>query len=67
MRVLIVEDEPAIADFVSRGLRAEGHAVSVAADGLEGERRGLAGEVDLVVLDIMLPGRDGLEVRGHPA
>ncbi len=62
MRVLIVEDEPAIADFVSRGLRAEGHAVSVAADGIEGERRALADGVDLVVLDIMLPGRDGLEV-----
>ena len=62
MRILIVEDEPAIADFVERGLRAEGHAVEVAYDGPEGERRALESEIDLVVLDRMLPGKDGLAV-----
>jgi two-component system, OmpR family, response regulator len=59
---LVVEDEPAIADFLRRGLEAEGHAVDSALDGTEGERRALAGDVDLVILDVMLPGRSGLEV-----
>jgi DNA-binding response OmpR family regulator len=62
VRILVVEDEPAIADFVVRGLRAEGHVVEAVGDGLEGERRALADDVDLVVLDRMLPGRDGLDV-----
>src|SRR4051794_21056761 len=62
MRILIVEDEAAIADFIQRGLHAEGHAVGLAADGVAGERRALAEDVDLVILDIMLPGRSGLDV-----
>ncbi|MGE5281183.1 MAG: response regulator transcription factor [Chloroflexota bacterium] len=62
MRVLVVEDEAAIADFLARGLRAEGHDVLLAADGIEGERMALAGDLDLVVLDRMLPGRDGMDV-----
>jgi DNA-binding response OmpR family regulator len=62
MRILVVEDEPAIAEFVERGLRAEGYTVDRAADGDEGQRRALNGEYDLVLLDILLPGRDGLEV-----
>jgi DNA-binding response OmpR family regulator len=64
MRVLVVEDEPAIADFVERGLRAEGYDVEVAVDGLEGERRALREQFDLVLLDVMLPGRSGLGVLG---
>jgi DNA-binding response OmpR family regulator len=62
MRILVVEDEAGIADFVRRGLRAEGHQVDVVGDGLAGERAALLTDVDLVVLDRMLPGRDGLEV-----
>jgi DNA-binding response OmpR family regulator len=62
VRILLIEDEAAIADFVQRALRSQGHVVDVAADGLEGERRAVAGDVDLVVLDRGLPGRDGLEV-----
>ncbi len=62
MRILVVEDEPAIADFLRRGLQAEGYAVDCAHDGLEGERRALSGEVDLVILDVMLPERDGMDV-----
>jgi len=62
MRILVVEDETAIADFLVRGLKAEGHEVRSAADGIEGERLALTGAVDLVVLDRMLPGRDGMEV-----
>jgi DNA-binding response OmpR family regulator len=60
--ILVVEDEAAIADFVQRGLQAEGHAVRCAPDGEEGERRALDEDVDLVILDVMLPGRDGFEV-----
>jgi DNA-binding response OmpR family regulator len=62
MRILVVEDEAAIADFVERGLRAEGHSVDVASDGPSGEARALGTDVDLVVLDAMLPGKDGLDV-----
>jgi len=62
VRILVVEDEPAIADFVQRGLRAEGHQVEIAHDGVAGEERALNEEIDLVVLDRMLPGRDGLDV-----
>ncbi len=62
MRILVVEDEIGIADFVERALRSQGHVVDVATDGLEGERLALAADVDLVILDGMLPGRDGLDV-----
>jgi DNA-binding response OmpR family regulator len=64
MKILVVEDETAIADFVQRGLEAEGYAVACADDGPEGERQALDDDVDLVVLDLMLPGRDGLSVLG---
>jgi DNA-binding response OmpR family regulator len=64
MKILVVEDETAIADFVQRGLEAEGYAVDCAGDGLEGERQALEGKPDLVVLDLMLPGRDGISVLG---
>jgi two-component system, OmpR family, response regulator len=62
VRILLVEDERGIADFVERALSSQGHVVEVAADGLDGERRALAGEQDLVILDVMLPGRSGIEV-----
>jgi two-component system, OmpR family, response regulator len=62
MRILLVEDERGIADFVERALRAQGHAVEVAADGVEGGRRATASDLDLVILDVMLPGRSGLEL-----
>jgi len=62
MRILVVEDEIAIADFVQRGLEAEGYSVTCAYDGIEAERQALSNDIDLVVLDLMLPGRDGLSV-----
>lgn len=62
MRVLVIEDEPAILDFVVRGLTAEGFEVQQAGDGRAGERLALADGVDLIVLDLMLPLRPGLEV-----
>jgi len=58
----VVEDERAIADFVARGLDAEGYAVTCVNDGVSGETLALTGRFDLILLDIMLPGRDGLEV-----
>jgi two-component system, OmpR family, response regulator len=61
-RVLLIEDEPGIVDFVSRGLRAEGFAVETALDGVEGGRLALKGGFDAIVLDLMLPGRDGMEI-----
>ncbi len=62
MRILVIEDEAAIADFLRRGLEGEGHSVSTADDGEEGERLALDEQIDLVILDRMLPGRDGLQV-----
>jgi two-component system, OmpR family, response regulator len=64
MEILVVEDEAGIADFLERGLEAEGYGVSVAADGISGERLALSPNTDLVILDRMLPGRDGIEVLG---
>jgi two-component system copper resistance phosphate regulon response regulator CusR len=61
-RVLIVEDEERIAAFVEKGLRANGFATAVAADGDQALARIRAGEFDLIILDLGLPGRDGLEV-----
>ncbi|HEX3509596.1 MAG TPA: response regulator transcription factor [Solirubrobacteraceae bacterium] len=61
-RVLVVEDEPGIVDFVRRGLEAEGFEVEVALDGIEGERLACRGGFDAVVLDLMLPGRNGMDV-----
>lgn len=58
--ILLVEDDPRIADFVRRGLEAEGHIVEHAGDVPDGLTRALAGGHDLVVLDRMLPSGDGL-------
>ena len=62
MRILIVEDEAGIARFLERALRSEGFATEGAADGETGERMALTGDFDLVLLDVMLPGRSGLDV-----
>lgn len=62
MRVLIVEDEKRLALSLAAGLGAEGFAVDVAHDGLEGLHRASEGPYDLVVLDIMLPGMNGYRV-----
>ena len=62
LTVLVVEDEPVIADAVAARLRAEGFAVHVAGDGPTGVAAAAEHRPDLVVLDVMLPGFDGLEV-----
>lgn len=60
--ILVVEDEQRIASFVAKGLQAEGYTVTVVADGVTGLDYALTGEFDLVVLDLGLPGLDGMEV-----
>jgi len=62
MRILIVEDEVRIADFLQRGLRAEGHFCVVANDGEAGLALALEGDFDLLLLDLMLPGLHGREI-----
>ncbi|REK86821.1 DNA-binding response regulator [Streptomyces inhibens] len=63
-RLLIVEDEKRLALSLAKGLMAEGYAVDVVHDGLEGLHRAGEGGYDLVVLDIMLPGMNGYRVCG---
>jgi DNA-binding response OmpR family regulator len=60
--ILVIEDEPGIVDFLERGLRSYGFDVDSATDGVAGAERALAEPYDLVVLDLMLPLRSGLEV-----
>jgi DNA-binding response OmpR family regulator len=62
MKVLVVEDDRKIATAVKRGLAAEGYTVEVALDGIEGLWLATEGSYDLIVLDIMLPGRNGYQV-----
>ena len=62
MRILIVDDDPEIVSFVKRGLAYEGYTVDTAVDGSEALTKAWEKEPDLVILDIMMPGIDGLEV-----
>ena len=62
MRVLLVEDDETIAEFVARGLREAGFAVDSAADGEAGLAAALSQPYDVAVLDVMLPKRDGLSL-----
>ncbi|MEA4906655.1 MAG: response regulator transcription factor [Anaerolineaceae bacterium] len=61
-KILIVDDEPSILNLVSAYLKPEGYAIETASDGPDGLRAARAFKPDLVVLDIMLPGLDGLEL-----
>lgn len=62
MKVLLVEDEQQIADFVCAGLATRGMEVAHCIDGHAGFERASQGRFDAIVLDITLPGRDGLSV-----
>jgi phosphoserine phosphatase RsbU/P len=62
VKILIVEDEPGIAFGLESDLQAEGYAVAVAGDGVEAVRRAGAEPFDLILLDVMLPHKDGFEV-----
>ncbi len=60
MRILVVEDEKKIADFVKRGLKEEGYAVDVAYDGENGLFMAKTNDYDLIILDLMIPKMDGI-------
>ncbi len=62
MRLLVVEDEVKLAQYLHKGLSENGHVVDLAHDGVEGRRLALGGDYDLVLLDVMLPGVDGFGV-----
>lgn len=62
MRILIVEDERKVARFLQKGFQAESYSADVAADGEQGLRLALATNYDAIILDVMLPRRDGIEV-----
>jgi len=62
MRILLIEDELKVSEFIRRGLTEEGYQVVVAADGEEGAFEASQGEFDVVILDVMLPKKDGFAV-----
>ena len=61
-RILLCEDEPGLRLAVTDRLRAEGYEVETAADGIEGLRRATGESFDLLILDVMMPGRSGFDV-----
>ena len=62
MRILLVEDEPSAAHMLAKGLREQTYAVDLAADGEAALEQAYLNSYDLIILDLMLPGKDGLEV-----
>lgn len=62
MRILLVEDELKLAEYLRQGLSESGYVVDVAHNGIDGKHLALSGEYDLILLDVMLPGMDGFEV-----
>ncbi|MDP3804388.1 MAG: response regulator transcription factor [Candidatus Omnitrophota bacterium] len=65
MRILVIEDEKKIADFIRRGLKEEGYAVDAAYDGEQGQFLAKTNTYDLILLDLMLPRIDGLTLCGN--
>jgi DNA-binding response OmpR family regulator len=62
MKILVVEDEPLMASFIARGLRGNGYTVEIASDGAKALAAAEVGNFELLILDIRLPGKDGLTV-----
>ena len=62
MRILLVEDEPAAAQMLAKGLREQGYAIDVSADGEMALYQASINDYDLVILDVMLPRKDGFQV-----
>jgi heavy metal response regulator len=62
MKILVVEDEKKVAKFLQQGLEEEHYAVDVAADGQQGEHLASTGNYDLIILDVFLPKKDGIQV-----
>ena len=65
MKILLIEDEKKVASFIKRGLEEEFFTVDVAYDGEKGEFMALTSEYDLIILDILLPKKNGLDVFRH--
>jgi CheY-like chemotaxis protein len=65
MHILFVEDEPKIANFVQVGLKEQGFVVDYYDNGNDGYEQAIAHEYDAIVLDIMVPGKDGLSILKH--
>ena len=66
MQILVVEDEPKVAAFLKQGLEESGHEVLCASDGIDGRRLAKEKAVDLVLLDVMLPGLNGVDTCREP-
>ena len=64
MRILVVEDERKLADYLHKGLTEHSYVVDVARDGIDGRHLAMEGQYDLIVLDAMLPGIDGFSLLG---
>ncbi|NUO62208.1 MAG: response regulator transcription factor [Gemmatimonadaceae bacterium] len=62
MKILVIEDDPTVGQFVKRGLEEQRWGVELVSDGEEGEQRAASGAFDLVILDMRLPGKSGLDV-----
>lgn len=62
MKLLVIEDDPTVGQFVKRGLEEQRWGVELVADGEHGERLAASGTYDLVILDMRLPGKSGLDV-----
>lgn len=62
MRILVVEDEAKTREYLRKGLVENGFIVDVAANGLDGQHLAVTGDYDLIILDVMLPGRDGWQI-----
>lgn len=62
MRILVVEDDRKVASYLEQGLREEGYLVDVALDGADGSVKALVHDYDLLLLDVMMPGKSGLEI-----
>lgn len=65
MRILVVEDEARVAEFITKGLSEEGNIVHLAENGVEALALAAVGDYDVIVLDVMLPGKSGFEVASQ--
>ncbi|AKQ61968.1 heavy metal response regulator transcription factor [Bordetella hinzii] len=62
MRILVIEDEPKLAEYLHKGLSEQNHVVDLSHDGIDGCHLAIEGDYDVVILDVMLPGQDGFSV-----
>lgn len=65
MNILVIEDQPRLAGFIKKGLTEEGHVVDIASDGVTGLSLAHVGTYDVIVLDVMLPGKNGFQVTAE--